>query len=57
VNGEVPNPDPDEVAALRWVHPDELSQEIATQPWSYAPWLGGVVTVWRAAAAEPPGDR
>jgi len=49
-------PDPREVAALRWVHLDELLREIATQPWSYAPWLAGVVSVWHATAAEPPGE-
>jgi isopentenyl-diphosphate delta-isomerase len=57
VDGHRPNPDPDEVAALRWAFPDEIRHDIATEPWSYAPWLSGVITVWHAAAAEPPGDR
>jgi isopentenyl-diphosphate delta-isomerase len=53
----VPRPDPAEVAALRWAYLDEVTREIATQPWSYAPWLAGVISVWNAAAAEPPGER
>ena len=57
VDGMEFDPDPDEVAALRWISPGELNREIATQPWSYAPWLAGVITVWNATAAEPPGER
>jgi isopentenyl-diphosphate delta-isomerase len=52
-----PDPDPAEVAAIRWAGPDEVLRAIGTEPWSYAPWLAGVVSVWRAAAAEPPGER
>jgi isopentenyl-diphosphate delta-isomerase len=54
-NGEVPRPDPSEVLALRWADPDEVRRAIATEPWSYAPWLSGVMAVWDAAAAEPGG--
>lgn len=35
-------PDPDEVAQLRWVSPDELQEALETDPRSYAPWLAGV---------------
>jgi isopentenyl-diphosphate Delta-isomerase len=38
-----PVPDPDEVAALRWVSVAELRAAIAADPRSYAPWLAGVV--------------
>jgi isopentenyl-diphosphate Delta-isomerase len=43
-------PDPAEVAALRWASVDEVRQDLAGQPWSYAPWLSGVVEVWRSAS-------
>lgn len=36
-------PNPDEVAALRWVSPDELRADLVANPDSYAPWLAGVV--------------
>ncbi|GAA4714403.1 isopentenyl-diphosphate Delta-isomerase [Phytohabitans rumicis] len=39
------NPDPAEVAALRWVTPAELSVDIKARPDEYAPWLGGVLAV------------
>ena len=57
VDGQALRPDPAEVAAVRWATFDEVRQGIATEPWSYAPWLSGVVTVWQAAGAEPPGER
>lgn len=50
-------PDPTEVAALRWVHLDDLLHELAAAPESYAPWLAGVVAVWRATEPEPAGER
>jgi isopentenyl-diphosphate Delta-isomerase len=34
--------DPDEVAAVRWVTPDELSSELERDPAGHAPWLDGV---------------
>ncbi|HEY2948605.1 MAG TPA: isopentenyl-diphosphate Delta-isomerase [Micromonosporaceae bacterium] len=37
------DPDPTEVAELRWIAPDELRRALATDPDSYAPWLGGVL--------------
>ncbi|GIG88839.1 isopentenyl-diphosphate Delta-isomerase [Plantactinospora endophytica] len=37
-------PDPDEVADLRWVHPDELWAGLDADPEAYAPWLGGVLS-------------
>ncbi|HEY0696812.1 MAG TPA: isopentenyl-diphosphate Delta-isomerase [Micromonospora sp.] len=36
-------PDPDEVADLRWVHPEELLVDLDAAPGAYAPWLGGVL--------------
>jgi isopentenyl-diphosphate delta-isomerase len=47
-------PDPAEVAALRWASPDEVREKLASQPWSFAPWLAGVVAVWQSAS-EPQG--
>jgi isopentenyl-diphosphate delta-isomerase len=35
-------PDPEEVAAVRWVALDELRAGLAAVPRAYAPWLGGV---------------
>ncbi|MEE6258231.1 isopentenyl-diphosphate Delta-isomerase [Plantactinospora sonchi] len=43
-------PDPDEVADLRWVHPDELRDRLAADPGSYAPWLGGVLSRFTGSA-------
>jgi isopentenyl-diphosphate delta-isomerase len=57
LNGSRPDPDPAEVAAIRWAGLDEVLRAIGTEPWSYAPWLAGVVSVWHAAATEPPGER
>jgi isopentenyl-diphosphate Delta-isomerase len=39
------DPDPAEVAALRWIRPGGLSAE----PLAYAPWLAGVVSAWESA--------
>lgn len=35
-------PDPAEVAAVRWISPRDLSDALAADPHSYAPWLAGV---------------
>jgi isopentenyl-diphosphate Delta-isomerase len=35
-------PDPDEVAAVRWVTRDELAADLAHRPGEHAPWLDGV---------------
>jgi isopentenyl-diphosphate delta-isomerase len=35
-------PDPHEVAAVRWVTPDELRHGLETDTRAYAPWLAGV---------------
>lgn len=35
-------PDPTEVAAVRWVTPNELHADLLARPKSYAPWLAGV---------------
>lgn len=45
-------PDPDEVAALRWISLADLRAELDTNPDAFAPWLAGVVTTylkWTAA--------
>ena len=36
-------PNPMEVAELRWIAPDELRRALAADPDSYAPWLAGVL--------------
>jgi isopentenyl-diphosphate delta-isomerase len=41
-------PDPAEVAALRWVRPGGLDEE----PLAYAPWLAGVVSAWESAGGH-----
>jgi isopentenyl-diphosphate delta-isomerase len=55
IKGETLHPDPDEVVATRWADPYEVRRAIAAEPWSYAPWLSGVMAVWDAAVAEPGG--
>jgi isopentenyl-diphosphate delta-isomerase len=47
------DPDPGEVAALRWVGPAELSELLATRPAACAPWLAGVVGALAAATGPP----
>lgn len=34
--------DPDEVAEVAWVDPDDLRTQLRTRPQDYAPWLAGV---------------
>jgi isopentenyl-diphosphate delta-isomerase len=41
------HPDPAEVAALRWVMPDDLATALSAEPQTYAPWLAGVVAQLR----------
>lgn len=36
------NPDPDEVAELRWMAVPDLRRALAERPLAYAPWLAGV---------------
>lgn len=50
LRGELPpgqqfRPDPDEVAAIRWVHLEQLRSDLRTNPDEYAPWLAGVTEV------------
>lgn len=45
-------PDPAEVAALRWAAADELQAAVAADTRTYVPWLSGVLKV--ADAPEPP---
>jgi isopentenyl-diphosphate delta-isomerase len=40
------DPDPAEVAALRWVAAPELAAGLAEDPDAYAPWLAGVAALW-----------
>lgn len=39
-------PDPGEVAAVRWTALAQVRAELAADPESYAPWLGGVLAFW-----------
>ncbi|WP_434742401.1 isopentenyl-diphosphate Delta-isomerase [Micromonospora sp. SH-82] len=39
----VPDPEPTEVAELRWADPGEVSADLVAEPQTYAPWLGGVI--------------
>lgn len=41
------DPDPAEVAALRWVTVPELVSGLSADPDAYTPWLDGVVRLWR----------
>ncbi|GAB4587193.1 isopentenyl-diphosphate Delta-isomerase [Nocardia sp. IFM 10818] len=43
LNGATPHPNPDEVEAVSWVHPETLPAEIDTAPERYTPWLSGVL--------------
>lgn len=46
----VVNPDPAEIAALRWVELPELRLDLTERPQAYAPWLTGVLDLL------PPGS-
>jgi isopentenyl-diphosphate delta-isomerase len=46
-------PDPAEVADVRWVAPNELRAGLDAEPTAYAPWLAGVI----ALLPEGAGDR
>jgi isopentenyl-diphosphate delta-isomerase len=50
-------PDPDEVADIRWVSPDELRIGLGLEPRVYAPWLTGVADRLFAHITESPGGR
>ena len=39
------DPDPDEVADVRWVPADELRADVAANPERYSPWFAGVLDV------------
>ncbi|GAA2679623.1 isopentenyl-diphosphate Delta-isomerase [Streptomyces aculeolatus] len=59
VVGRVPvdvqlDPDPAEVADVRWVAPQELRADLAAHPDDYAPWLAGVLVVASNAAERLP---
>ena len=43
--GVRPDPDPAEVADMRWQHLDDLVAAVTAEPDNYAPWLSGVVGV------------
>jgi isopentenyl-diphosphate delta-isomerase len=42
-------PDPNEVADLRWVRPDELRADLTARPEAYSPWLAGVLGQFSAS--------
>ena len=46
------DPDPDEVADVRWVAPDELRAHMTAHPDRYSPWFAGVLAV----AGQPAGS-
>lgn len=48
------DPDPAEVADVRWVSPEELRADLAAHPDNYAPWLAGVLAVATNAADRVP---
>jgi isopentenyl-diphosphate delta-isomerase len=37
--GTRPDPDAGEVAAWRWVEPDDLASAVRSAPWAFSPWL------------------
>jgi isopentenyl-diphosphate Delta-isomerase len=52
-----PNPDPDEIADLRWISVPDLLAEITADPHPFAPWLLGVTTrLSPAYSAGPVAD-
>lgn len=44
-NRQLIRADPAEVAALRWVPPDDLLKELEARPEEFAPWLAGVTDI------------
>jgi isopentenyl-diphosphate delta-isomerase len=40
-----PTPDPAEVAAVRWIAPDALAEELAGTPEQFTPWLRSVLAL------------
>lgn len=52
-----PEPDPAEVADLRWVPAAEVEQAVAEDPATYAPWLAGVAAVAAGHLATAGGGR
>jgi isopentenyl-diphosphate delta-isomerase len=51
--GVVPEPDPDEIAELRWVSVRSLQTGLVGAPESYAPWLAGVFEILLEHLADP----
>ena len=45
-----PQPDPAEVAAYRWMNPDDLRRQMREEPHEFSPWFAGVLEV---ATAQP----
>jgi isopentenyl-diphosphate Delta-isomerase len=61
LTGQVPadvvvNPDPAEVAAVRWAAADLLTTEVVDRSANYVPWLAGVLSTWRGST-ETAGGR
>jgi isopentenyl-diphosphate Delta-isomerase len=52
--GVVPEPDPDEIAELRWVTPRSLQSGLVGAPESYAPWLSGVFEILLGHLSDQP---
>ena len=46
-----PRPNPDEVAELAWVRPEDLARGVRSTPWAFSPWL--VRQIDRLAALDP----
>ncbi|WIM96689.1 isopentenyl-diphosphate Delta-isomerase [Actinoplanes oblitus] len=53
-DGVVPEPDPAEIAELRWVSPPSLRADLPAAPQSYAPWLAGVFEVLLGSLSQQP---
>ncbi|EEP75144.1 isopentenyl-diphosphate delta-isomerase [Micromonospora sp. ATCC 39149] len=41
-------PDPSEIAEIRWMPPKELAADVASFPDRYTPWLPGLLAIWQA---------
>jgi isopentenyl-diphosphate delta-isomerase len=52
-----PDPDPDEVAAVAWLAPDELRADVAARPEAYAPWFRDALAELNERGLLPPAAR
>nr|WP_280490320.1 isopentenyl-diphosphate Delta-isomerase [Nocardia carnea] len=53
LDGIAPQPDPAEVAAYRWMNPDDLRREMREEPHEFSPWFAGVLEVATARPLTP----